>query len=53
MINSKHSFLIFQAYDLLQDIKNYTASFFHGKLFKLIDVYLPKMAQTLPEPYLR
>lgn len=41
-----------KALELLQDIKNYSASFFHGKLFKLIDIYLPKMAKTLPEPYL-
>ncbi|EFX76266.1 hypothetical protein DAPPUDRAFT_306210 [Daphnia pulex] len=38
--------------NLLQDIKNYTESFFKGKLFPLVDKYLPLVAETLPEPYL-
>lgn len=38
--------------NLLQDIKNYTDSFFKGKLFPLVDKYLPLVAETLPEPYL-
>ena len=41
-----------QALNLLQDIKNYTESFFKGKLFMFVDKYLPIMAETLPEPYL-
>ncbi|KZS03202.1 Acid ceramidase [Daphnia magna] len=47
MIDKKES-----ALHLLQDIKTYTDSFFHGKLFPLLDKYLPLMAKTLPEPYL-
>lgn len=38
--------------DLLLNLKNFTSAFFHGRLFKLIDKYLPYMAETLPEPYL-
>lgn len=38
--------------DLLQNLKNFTGEFFHGKLFKLVDKYLPYMAKTLPQPYL-
>lgn len=38
--------------ELLKDIKNYTESFFKGRLFKFVDKYLPKIAETLPEPYL-
>lgn len=49
--NSKHIIFI-QALNLLQDIKNYTESFFKGRLFKFVDKYLPMMAKTLPEPYL-
>lgn len=41
-----------QALNLLKDIKNYTESFFKGKLFKFVDKYLPYMANTLPQPYL-
>ena len=37
---------------MLGNIKNFTAAFFHGNLFKLVDKYLPLMAKTLPEPYL-
>lgn len=47
MIDKKES-----ALHLLQDIKTYTDSFFRGKLFPLLDKYLPLMAKTLPEPYL-
>lgn len=43
---------MFKTLNLLQDIKNYTESFFKGKLFPLVDKYLPLVAETLPEPYL-
>uniref|UniRef100_A0A646QE44 Acid ceramidase n=1 Tax=Hemiscolopendra marginata TaxID=943146 RepID=A0A646QE44_9MYRI len=36
---------------LLNLMKNLTGEFFHGKLFELIDKYLPKLAMTLPYPF--
>uniref|UniRef100_T1J1P5 ceramidase n=1 Tax=Strigamia maritima TaxID=126957 RepID=T1J1P5_STRMM len=37
--------------ELLDNIKNISDAFFHGKLIYLIDTYFPYIAKTLPYPY--
>jgi len=37
--------------NLIQNLKNISDAFFHGKLIYLIDRFLPKLTETLPYPF--